>query len=559
MKKNALPPDLSAVISARAFAVRLVISAMGGVLFALALPPVNWSVLGLFTLAVLFGAVYKLGIFRAALCGWVWGIGWSLPAFFWLREIEFAVPFLIAPVLALWPAVWAGTVPWLWKRIAVPPEIRFEGTEEVARYEKEKLGNGRIILAGTALAAWWVVLEFTRSTMLPWNNLAAVTWRSPVFLPLAAYTGQYGISFLIALAGILLAMGVKFRKFLPFGAVLLVCCLIPLLGGKKEPGKTLPVRIGAVQGDISQRRNADSAQAQEALQIYLDLTEKLLAGNRKNPPDVTVWPETAVPYPFKGAGEVCLRYRTGVAKLVREYKVPLLLGTIDFALEPDGRSVKGITNSALLIAPEYYEKARFDKIHRVPFGEYIPFRALLPEFFVRAIDMNRDLVPGGNFAPVEIDPKVRAGISICFESVFPYVAREEARRGANMLLVISNDAWYPVSCEPEQHLANALFRSVETGLYSVRCGNNGGTLVISPEGKIVQVLETPGEGAMELRRGRSFGILELNVPENPPMTIYTRFGEWFTVLCALWFSAVAVLGGLNQRKLNKLFASLLAE
>ena len=112
-----------------------------------------------------------------------------------------------------------------------------------------------------------------------------------------------------------------------------------------------------------------------------------------------------------------------------------------------------------------------------------------------------------------------------------------------MLLVISNDAWYPTSSEPEQHLANAVARSVETGLYSVRCGNNGGSLLISPSGVISQVLTVPGTGLPELRRGRGIGVIEVPVPQNPQMTFYTRYGEWFTVLCGLLSLAGLVAAG----------------
>ncbi len=549
-------PDSAGDISFRYFLPRLAAAAAGGVIFAAALPPVNFAIGGGLTLTVLLLAIRDLGTLRAMLCGWVWGLAWSIPAFFWLREIHPAVPWLIAPVLSLWPMVWAGSVPWLKRALLTPPEVRFEGSDAVAEYLRRQVSGGRLLGFAAVLCAWWTVLEFSRSAMLPWNNLAAVMWKYPIFLSPAEFAGQFGLTFIIAMVNTVIFLYIRTgRRY--FLLVIALLALVPPASGflrlSHDRGPAVKVRIGAVQGDISQRRNADNAQAQEALDIYLKLTDRMLS-QAEIKPDVTVWPETAVPYPFRGAGPVCRRYRMEVLNLLRKYKTPFLIGTIDFAVTPE-RRLRGITNSALLVTGEA-PPVRYDKIHRVPFGEYIPFRSFLPQSFISLIDMNRDLVPGQDFSPVEIAPGVRAGVAICFESVFAYVAREEARRGANMLLVISNDAWYPASCEPEQHLANAVMRSVETGLNSVRCGNNGGTLVISPEGRISQVLPTPGKGVMELRRGRSAGIFELTVPAVPRMTFYTRYGEWFVVLCSAVSAAGALYGIFNLRRLGRLYASL---
>ena len=135
---------------------------------------------------------------------------------------------------------------------------------------------------------------------------------------------------------------------------------------------------------------------------------------------------------------------------------------------------------------------------------------------------------------------MRAGVAICYEGIFSYLTRAFALRGANVLVVISNDAWYPTSSEPEQHLANAVMRAVETGLPMVRCGNNGGSLVVLPTGEITQILEVPGpEKRLELRRGRGFRKLAVHVPDHPAPTFFVRFGEWILLVlaigCAAWW------------------------
>ena len=508
-----------------------------GIVFFLALPPCNWSWLVLLPLGGLLICLKHLNWYERLLAGWIFGLGWALPGFWFLREIHPAVPFGIAPVLAIWPAVWALMAVFFLHYILYPVKILLDGEVAMKEYVP---GAGRRILAAAVLAAFWIILEFSRSSMLPWNNLATAFWRYPRVLALASVTGVTGIGFLIANLSCALALAWIFRKkdkkqyALWFGAVLPAVLLPSLVtvyrAQNPAPAENAKFRIAAVQGDISQRRNADEQQAFEALKTYLDMTRE--AVKIQPAPDLIVWPETAVPYAFRGNHPVSALYRYELQKIVAASGIPVLFGTIEFREFPAFSGKYMITNSALLLTPSGIA-ARYDKIHRVPFGEYIPFRGILPGWLVRAIDMNRDLLAGTDFSPVEVKNGVRAGMAICFESVFPYVARESVRRGANMLLVISNDAWYPTSSEPEQHLANAVARSVENGRYSVRCGNNGGSLLVNPDGSISQVLTVAGEGMPELRRGRGIGVIEVPVQQTPQMTFYTRCGEWFTVLCGL--------------------------
>ncbi len=524
--------------------VRLGIAVLGGVLYFLALPPWNFSILILLPLGILTGVLRHLSRAERFFAGWLFGLGWAFPAFWFLREIHPAVPFGIAPVLALWPAVWALLAGGLAETLLFPAEVRLEGERAQDEYCP---GFLRKTLVAVTLAALWTLLEYSRSTMLPWNNLSAAVWRFPALLALAAFTGMWGISFALSYLSVSGVLAWRFRKrdrkMFSFwlGAVLPAALMFGAAAFARRNAVQEadgPVfRIAAIQGDISQRRNADASGAAEALNVYLELS--LQAVKLVPSPDLIVWPETAVPYAFRGNSMVSALYRSELSGIVRESGIPVLFGTIEFRENLSGEGVRyGITNSALLLTPVGIA-GRYDKIHRVPFGEYIPFRRLLPQWLIERIDMNRDLTPGTDFAPLEVRPGVRLGVSVCFESVFAYVARESVRRGANALLVISNDAWYPVSSEPEQHLANAVARSAETGLYSVRSGNNGGSLLIRPDGRLTQILAVPGRGKPELRRGRGIGLMEFPVPAKPEMTFYVRHGEYFVTLCG-----VAVLLGI---------------
>ncbi len=551
------------LIAFRRMAARALLAMTGGLLLALALPPCGLWFLAPFSLTLPVLACWRRKWPTGFLLGWLWGLGWGLPGYWFLREIDPAVPWLLAPVTALWPGVWGAMLPGLLRSAGYPAEIRLQGAAEMASYRP---APWRLWLIAAAAAGWWVVLEYTRSTMLPWNNLSTPMWRFPVILRIASAAGQYGIGFSLGFAGILTALCLLFRgngsfrwrpwlmapvPLLALLALATVCR--PATDPATGPAADRTFRIAAIQGDISQRRNADRDQAAEALDIYLELTRQAL--RQDPPPDLIIWPETAVPYAYRGDHPVCARYRRELRELTGN-GTPMLIGTIDFLPLDPLKTSWGITNSALLIRRGELA-ARYDKNHRVPYGEYIPFRSWLPDWLVRQIDMNRDLTPGRSLQPVEILPGVRAGIAICFESVFPEIARAEARRGANLLVVISNDAWYPTSSEPEQHLANAVMRSVETGLFSLRCGNNGGTLLIAPDGSLSQVAEVPGNGAPELRRGRGIGNFIITVPDRPPMTWHTRFGNWFVVLTALLAAAGWGLAAFSRYQEQRQLAALL--
>jgi apolipoprotein N-acyltransferase len=300
-----------------------------------------------------------------------------------------------------------------------------------------------------------------------------------------------------------------------------------------------------IQGDISQRRHANNEEAREALDIYVKMSKAITARQ----PDIIIWPETAVPYPYRGSGEICRDYRFQLFSLIRDSGIPLLIGTVEFEDLPAGTTrLPGITNAALLIGKTGEPGAKYEKVNPVPFGEYVPFRKYLPAWLVKMADMGRDLTPGKSLEPMNISPGVEAGISICFEDVFDYIAREEARRGANLLLVITNDAWYPTSSEPAQHLANAVFRTVETGLPMLRVGNNSASCLINPNGEITECLmnkKLPNGKtvfAPELR-GRTSGIFTIMLELRPEITFYTRFGNLFIAFCWILGTAGAIMGG----------------
>ncbi|MBR2873286.1 MAG: hypothetical protein IKB99_07295, partial [Lentisphaeria bacterium] len=126
---------------------------------------------------------------------------------------------------------------------------------------------------------------------------------------------------------------------------------------------------------------------------------------------------------------------------------------------------------------------------------------------------------------MELPGQLKVSIAVCYEGVFGYLTRDFARRGAKVLTVLSNDAWYPRSSEPEQHLANAVMRAVETGLPMVRCGNNGGSGIVLPDGTLTGFLDVPNQkGRVEIKRGQAWGKVKVPYKNDPVMTFYVKYG-----------------------------------
>ena len=537
-------PNFAFAVSRRLMLLRLIGVFLGGAGYAAALPPLNASALAFVALTPLiaFASADGRGWKAGAFGGWLWGIGWSVFAFRFLREIDPAIPWLMAPVISLWPAAFGALLPALWRNLAYSSAAEEGGFAARRQYLLNGNCFARLLNFALTAAALFTLLEWTRSRLFPWNNLGVTMWRNLPFLQLAALTGGYGINFVVAFvnAAVFAAARCRFRNgglaVLAFAAGVLA--LIHLGGAirlRSAPEMRPNWFPALLQGDLSQRRNAGIAEAEEALDVYLALSAEAAAQIPR--PDLIVWPESAVPVAFRAAHPAAEKFRAGVANRLFASSIPMLIGAIDFRLDPRNRAV-GVTNSALYFSGDGRLRYKYDKIHRVPFGEYVPFRAWLPESLVRRIDMNRDLLPGVNVEPVPLGERVRAGIAICYEGIFSYLTREFALRGANVLVVLSNDAWYPASSEPEQHLANAVARAVETGLAMVRCGNNGGSLVVTPRGEITQILTVPGaESRPELRRGRGFRRVSVEVPEHPVKTFYLKHGEWFIAVLTMIVAA----------------------
>ena len=530
----------------REFLTKSILSISGGLMYALALAPCNLEFLAFFSLVPLLAVLLRCRPAAAFLYSWLWGVSWSFCSYNFLREIDPVIPFLMAPVMALWPAIWGVTVNLLCRDTLIPAKVSRRGIDAVQEYLKKGIAPANMLLFAVGSAALFTLLEWTRSRLFTWNDFSVTQYRNLAIIQLAAITGSYGVGFLVSLGNTAI-FSLFFKRARTAAVPLFLLILLVHVWGyirvrtfeAAENSKITDIwKPVLIQGDLSQRRNASIDEAKEAIDVYRDLTLEAL--KKKTEDRFIIWPEAAVPLPFHSSRDLrkysldhpywklCLEYQNTVRTLTTVHNCDMLIGSLDYTVQAGGKQIEA-TNSALFFKAGNKLCRKYDKIHRVPFGEYIPFRQFLPGFITGYIDMGRDIIPGNNPDPIQLTDKISAGTAVCYEGVFGYLTREYAKRGANVLVVLSNDAWYPRSSEPEQHLANAVMRSVETGLPMVRCGNNGGSGVVTPVGRFTQC-HSENVSRPELWRGRSITRVEVKITPDVRRTVYVRYGEFIILI-----------------------------
>jgi apolipoprotein N-acyltransferase len=272
-----------------------------------------------------------------------------------------------------------------------------------------------------------------------------------------------------------------------------------------DPAGSARVPVALVQGNIPQHLKWDEGEQQAILRTYAELTRGAAPGSR-----LVVWPEAAVPA-YVGLEPWVAEW---LARLAAEVDRPLLVGAPD--AREDGGTIRYL-NSALLVRPAGIA-ARYDKIHLVPFGEYVPLKRLLS--FVEGIATEIGEFTAGRdrvIFPLEGAP---FGTVICYEVIFPDLFRRFVRDGARFMVNVTNDAWFGDSGGPLQHLATVPLRAVENGVAIARAANTGVSALVHPSGRIEPRLGLFQQGA-----------LRVEVPLRTRETFYTRFGDLFAYAC----------------------------
>ncbi len=539
----------------------IIILIFSAIIANFAFPEFDIYILGFVTIIPVFLATRKQSYIKSTILGYIWSYAYCVAMVFWLREIHIVSPFILALLLAcFYMPLFIANV-FLRRRLLYPAKILIGGFEEIKKHQVSPL---RKLFYCLTLTAIWTICEWLRSwvlTGLPWNYLATTQWQNISFIQICEYTGIWGISFLIAFVNFTLVEDFRniksiitskkiTKSTLPYSLILALSLVLAnyIYGYNREitvrnqyedtTNKKIAT-FGVIQGDLSQRRNANASMALEAVSRYVNLTYNYVAKHPKT--DVIVWPESAAPMAYNRGGYIGNMYRAQLFSLISRAETNFLIGAMfldEFKSSKDYKMV----NSVLQFSKDVRIVGRYNKIHIVPFGEFVPMREYLPDFILKTIDMGRDLKRGTNYAPLKLNDDTFVGVNICFEDVFPEITRKDAQLGANVILVVSNDAWYPKSSEPTQHLANSIFRTVESRLPMVRNGNNSSSVLISPTGEIIDSAFNDDKGNLNIvKRGQATRKFTVNLTKKPQLSFYTRYGNIFIWLCnALVIVAFAV-------------------
>jgi apolipoprotein N-acyltransferase len=390
--------------------------------------------------------------------------------------------------------------------------------------------------------ALWVALEWVRAHALsgfPWASLGYSQYLNAPLIQVAEWTSVYGVSFALVLGNVVIAQllyGAMQRRWAQLGrpCLLAALCLVAVWGyggwrlyqtSKAMASPVADVGVALLQGNIEQSLKWDLTTREAIFSIYRTLTLEAAAD-----PDVEliVWPEAATPFFFANDHA----YQARQLRLTQEAGRPLLFGSPTYSREGD-RDV--MYNSAFLVGPETTVLGRYDKMHLVPFGEYVPLRHVL--FFLdKLVEGIGDFRSGETYTVMAM-PQGRFAVLICFEVIFPDLVRHFVRHGAQFLVNITNDAWFGYSPASYQHLSMVVFRAVENRLPIVRAANTGISAVIAPTGRLVQQTD------LFVRTW----IKERIAPADGPTTFYTRWGDLFAYGCVL-VTVVALAWGIARHK-----------
>jgi apolipoprotein N-acyltransferase len=413
-------------------------------------------------------------------------------------------------------------------------------------------------VAFAAIPFLWTAMEFAlaRIPEFPWDLLGYSQVDNPFLMQFAPWTGVYAISFVLAAVNALLAISLlpdktrsKRAYFSParycgvLGALMgFVACAGFLMRSPKSVTEATAVlvqpNLDVDKDDVWVGPEWDRHVAQfgelgrdgcnhgylVGLPVAGAPRGQVQCSPNPSPPSLVVWPES--PAPFRDGDP---QFRSAMQSVASADKTPMIVGAIGMEDDDAARRYR-IYNSAVVVAPDGHFVGRYDKIHLVPFGEYVPFRKLL--FFVRQITQSLTDMSTGTERKVFTMGGHRYGIFICYESVFGDEIREFARHGAEVLVNISDDGWYGDTSAPWQHLNMARMRAIENRRWILRDTNNGVTASIDPYGMVRQSIPRHVVDALPAEYGF-----------NSELTFYTRHGDWLPMICAILTLALLVWSG----------------
>ena len=494
----------------------LLLAALSGILLALAFPRPSLFFLAWFALVPLLLTCRE----RPFRNGFVAGVSFYALLLYWLNIVMTTFgrlhPLLSVVawlLLAAYLALFFGASTWLCfrlrERLSLPLLISFPLVWTGLDYLRE------FFLTGFP----WGALGYSQAGQL-WAVQSLDLW------------GVYGLTALLAFSNVLVAetwRAWRCHQVLPrFALSLFVLLFSANLGYGiwclKRPldEREKKITVSLAQGNIDQSVKWNPSWQKKTVERYLELSRQGAAEGA----ELLLWPESATPFYFQDGKELAQQVRS----FSRERSVAMLFGSPAYRAEGSGFA---LLNSAFLLSPQGEVLGRSDKVHLVPFGEYVPLKRVFP--FI-----NKLVVGVGDFSPGSLTPlaydDARFGVLVCYEGVFPELSRSLVEGGADLLVNITNDAWYGRSSAPYQHLAMARMRAIENRVWLARVANTGVSALISPSGRLTATTDifetTQVTGPVGLGAGPS---------------LYRTIGDLFPASCLL-FTLVVFLLSLRRNR-----------
>ena len=392
-----------------------------------------------------------------------------------------------------------------------------------------------------ALPLIWLAMEYIRSLSelsFPWLNLSYTQWENLAIVQLAGFAGDAAVSFFVVIVGVLLYLGYSRLKrpvasLLWFFAAILVYTGGYFVGAFQLQEIETDSRVAVLQGNVANKDKWRSGSIDHNFYNYEELTDSAAAAGAT----LVIWPETAAPC-YLAQERAYLNWVEGIAA---KYKVDMLVGAL--YLTENELEENYYSNSAYFFRPTGVKLPPYNKQKLVPFSEHVPyshqvgwidgFRKLLKS------DLGLDVSnfrPGDSLAIYRSGSKVVVPL-ICFEVVYPAYVREMVNLGANLLTVITNDAWFGETAGPYQHAAMPVFRAVENRCWLIRAANTGISEVIDPNGRVVQSLAL-GER----------GYLVADVGGKSGETMFDRHGLWLSQICLVAMLPLILIAIIGKRR-----------
>ena len=491
------------------------LAALSGVLLVLSFPKFGSPAVAWVALVPLLVALHGAGGWRAARLGYLTGAVSAIGLLYWTALVIFqygggiprVVAVLITLALCFAFAVFPLLFGWATGRL-------------VAAFGTRGLLGAPFLWVASELLRVHTFFEF------PWCLLGYSQQPFTPVIQLASVTAVYGVSFVLVASSTLLALALVEPR-LQRPALAGLVALVALTWGLGAYALGRPLReagritVGLVQGGIRQEDKWLPENAWSNVGRHLELTREAARRGAR----LVVWPESAVPFLYDEEPALAEQLQ----ETVRRGGFYLYFGNDD--REP-GRIFVG----AKLLDPKGDVTARYRKMHLVPFGEYVPLKAIFTlggRVAAKVVQEVSDFSPGTEAVTGEVDGH-RIGGYICYEAIFPDLVRRFAAQGAELFVNITNDAWYGQTSAPHQHLAMAAFRAVENRRYMVRAANTGITAVVDPWGRVLEPTQLFDRT-----------VLVREVPFVAETSFYTRHGDLFAYACAA--AACALLASTLKR------------